>query len=318
MVNIHLDKCGNLQPIRDNPFRVVCKKGADPEKSYAEGPGLTEASDNRPAHFTIFAINEDDQPVTGEWTEVTIKDANGDNAGFPLTIKDNEDGTYAVEFQADKPGEYELCVLLGDQPVRDMPSKLVVHKGCDASNTYVTGPGVEEGVVDRDLPFTIHAKDKDGEPLTKGGDNFIVDIQGPNGAVPCNVTDNGDGTYSGVYHPTEAGDYTVDLRVNDQAEPVGKSPYHCTVKHGGDPTQSYAKGEGWHYAYDNKKATFKVYVRDEHNKPVIGEKLTVVFLDKTSQEYKDKVAEMVSQVDEYMLKKKADMSEAYRTERKEV
>jgi hypothetical protein len=279
------------------------------------GEGLTSASDNRPAYFKIHAIDEDGTPVTGEWSEVRIVDAAGEAAGFPLQITDKGDGTYDVKYQADKPGNYELTVLLGDVPIRDMPTTLVVHKGVDASNTEVIGAGVEGGQVKKDLPFTVIAKDSDGQPLQKGGDKFTVDLRGPDGTIPCDLTDNGDGTYSGSYCPPVPGNYTLDLRVNEQAAPVGNSPYTCVVRPSGDPSKSYAKGKGWRYAYDNVPASFKVYVKDEKGTPVAGETVTVVFLDKSSAAFKAEMATLVSQVDNYMLQKKADLAAASKAER---
>jgi filamin len=242
-------------------------------------------------------------------------DANGNPANFPLNINDNGDGTYDVQYQAANPGDYKLTVLLGDQPIKDMPTNLKVHAGVDAANTTVTGPGVEGGMVNKDLPFLIQAKDKSGKPLAVGGDDFKVTVQGPNGPVPCDVKDNGDGTYTGSYKPTAPGDYVVDLRVNDQDTPVGNAPYTAKVKFGGNCQKSYAKGKGWRYAYDNVPATFKVYVKDENNNPVAGEDVKVVLVDKSSQAYKDSVLSLISQVDEYMLKKKADQNAAAKAAR---
>jgi hypothetical protein len=315
VVDIRLQKNNMDTPIKGSAFHLTCKKGADPTKSYAEGEGLKSASDNRPAYFKIHAIDENGASVSGEWTEVQIVDAEGNLAAFPIDIADNGDGSYDVKYDANEAGTYQLTALLGDMAIRDMPSTLVVHKGVDASQTEVVGAGVTGGNVNKDLPFAVISKDSDGQPLQNGGDIFTVDLQGPNGPIPCELTDNGDGTYTGSYRPSVPGNYIVDLRVNDQTAPVGDSPYTCVARPSGDPSQSYAKGKGWRYAYDNVPASFKVYVKDEHGQPVKGEAVTVVFVDKSSVAFKADMNALVSQVDDYMLQKKADMAAASKAER---
>jgi len=197
-----------------------------------------------------------------------------------------------------------------------MPTDLHVHAGVDASKCVVEGPGVEGGLANRDLPFIVRAKDGNGKPVEFGGDDFKVDVVGPDGKkVPCDLKDNGDGTYSGSHHPNAPGDYIVDLTVNNQPNHVGKAPYKCKVRPAGDASKSYAKGKGWRYCYDNQPTSFKVYVKDVKGQPVIGEVLQVAMSDKTSQQYKDALASRIAKVDPYMLKKKADQYAAVVSER---
>ncbi len=63
---------------------------------------------------------------------------------------------------------------------------------------------MEGGQATKPGEFTIHAVDPDGHPRNDGGDPFKVDIKGPSEVHPS-VTDNGDGTYTVQYLPTEAG-----------------------------------------------------------------------------------------------------------------
>jgi len=165
------------------------------------------------------------------------------------------------------------------------------------------------------LPFTVRAIDGNGNPVKFGGDNFQVTVVGPDGKVPCDLKDNGDGTYSGKYFPKKPGTYVVDLTVNDQPDHVGKSPYKCQVRAAGDASKSYAKGKGWRYCYDNQPTSFTVYVKDEKGQPVTGETLAFSMTDRSSQEFKDQLAARIAQVDPYMLKKKADMDAKAAAER---
>jgi len=318
VVDIKLNKGDHLESIKDNPFTINVKKPADLSKSYAEGEGVHNAADNRPAKFKVFAKDEDGKPVSGEWVDVKITPKGSSPKGasvYPVDIKDNGDGTYDVTYEAKEPGDYNMNVEIADQSIKDMPTGLHVHKGVDASKCIVEGPGVDGGVAGRDLPFTVRAMDGNGNPVKFGGDDFRVDVIGPDGKVPCELKDNGDGTYSGKYHPHKPGNYVVDLQVNNQPEHVGKAPYKVKVRAAGDASRSYAKGKGWRYCYDNQPTSFTVYVKDEKGVPVTGEDLKVTMIDRSSQEFKDALAARMAQVDEYMLKKKADINAKLAAER---
>merc|ERR1712228_280816 len=105
-----------------------------------------------------------------------------------------------------------LDVTIAEESIQEMPRNLQVLPGIDAANTEVTGPGVESGNPGRSLPFTIQAKDKHGNNVPVGGDDFKATVKDPRGRkVPCDIKDNGDGTYSGTYKPMVPGDFTVEF-----------------------------------------------------------------------------------------------------------
>jgi len=325
VVDIKMDKNGKLKGIKDNPFRIQVKEPADPNKSYAEGDGIEFAVDNRPNKFKVFAKDKRGKPVTGltegEWLTVKLTDPKNDPNGegpslFPARIQDNGDGSYDVEYDADVPGDYVLDVQIAEQSIKDMPKELTCHPGTDAANTTVTGPGVESGLPGQPLEFTVQAKDKHGNNVPVGGDDFRCDITGPNGEnIPCDIKDNGDGTYTGVYEPTEAGDYTVMLEVNDDENKVGNSPYTCHVGKGSDPGKSYCKGPGWQYAYDNKETEFTVYCFDADGSPVVGEKVQVQMIQVDDQKQKTVLQNLIGNVDKYMLQKKKEEDQKWEKER---
>jgi len=160
----------------------------------------------------------------------------------------------------------------------------------DPNNTVAHGRGLNSGFIDRPLLFTIHAKDADDEYLANGGDTFDVTVRGPDGDVPCNIKDNKDGTYTCSYTPTGVGDHHIDIKT--KGDSIKDMPCVASVAKPGHGGSSYAKGKGFRYAYDNQEAKFKVYVRDEDNKPVVGEEISVLLTDATvsKQEEKDKVS----------------------------
>mmetsp|Transcript_11952 Transcript_11952/g.33648 ORF Transcript_11952/g.33648 Transcript_11952/m.33648 type:complete len:637 (+) Transcript_11952:104-2014(+) len=191
------------QPIKDSPWNASVKAAPDASKSYAEGPGLEGAFDNEPAYFTVFAKDVNGNPVSGDDCQVTV-DGPGD-AGANVT--DNGDGTYAVEYHADEPGDYTINATLDGESVKNTPTTVKVTEGADAENVSIQ------------YTITVHAKNKKGEPKTVGGDNFEVNIKGGEADetdVDCKAVDNGDGTYSAHYELSgEAGTkFKVNISLN--------------------------------------------------------------------------------------------------------
>lgn len=79
--------------------------------------------------------------------------------------------------------------------------------GTDPSKCTAEGPGLVDGIKDTfPAKFKVQARDRDGNPIHEGGDDFKVKITDPDGQdVPAEISDNGDGTYDVVYHPDKPG-----------------------------------------------------------------------------------------------------------------
>lgn len=159
--------------------------------------------------------------------------------------------------------------------------------------------------------------DKEGKPVTVGGDDYKVNVTGPDGApVPVDLKDNGDGTYNGVYTPKKPGDYKVMINVNRQKAPVGKSPYTAKVRPGASPGQSFAVGRGWVEAYDCLPAKFTIHAKDIDGKPVPGEIVKVVMKNVTSSSQKAKLQQELATMDEYLRNRKVNKAKKLEGERK--
>jgi len=301
--------------IKGSVYELKVRESSDPKSSYAEGPGLVQAWDNKPNKFKVFVRDEDGKPVAGEPVVVTVTPKDGGPAA-PVDIKDNGDGTYDVAYNADKPGDYTINATIGGEPIRDMPKDVRCYKGIDPTKSVVEGPGVEKGFAGRDLPFVVKTLDKDGRPVPVGGADVVAKVLGPKGAVPCELKDNGDGTYSGSYRPEVPGDYRVMVLL-DQEKPLGKSPYICKVKLGAAAGQSFAQGRGWKEAYDALPTLFTIYVKDEQGQPVVGDKLRVVMRRVTPPAEQKALDEEIAKMDEFLRQKKAAKVAKLEAERKQ-
>jgi len=175
---------------------------------------------------------------------------------------------------------------------------------------------VDKGFAGRDLPFIVKTLDKDGRPVPIGGADVVAKVLGPKGAVPCDLKDNGDGTYSGSYRPEVPGDYKVMVLL-DQDKPLGKSPYTCKVKLGAAPGQSFAVGRGWKEAYDAIPTLFTIYVKDEQGNPVVGDKLRVVMRRVTSPAEQKALDAEIASMDEFLRARKERKVAKLEAERKQ-
>jgi len=191
------------------------RKTADPAQCYAHGPGLEPGvQTNQDAVFTIQSVNcnGDNLPTGG--CEFTV-DLDGPGSVRP-NVRDNGDGTYTVNYRADKAGRYKVGVRLTGQKgitqlpqghpgwgqhIKDSPYSVEIQ-GPSAGHSYATGPGVEGGQgarVGRPAPFRVHSVGSDGKPKKSGGDPFRAKVSGPHAVGEVQLKDNGDGTYDGVY-----------------------------------------------------------------------------------------------------------------------
>jgi len=244
-------------PIKDSPFKVpidASSEVASAAQSYADGPGLendvNNSSQKKPAEFTIHAVDKNGTPKQsgGDLFDVFVEDPNFDIV--PVTIKDNNDGTYTVEYLPREPGPHHIAVVLRNKEkpldfehVKNSPVDVSIKPGTDASHCIADGPGLKNGILDTDpAEFTIFARDRDDKPILEGGDNFEVKVIDPEGnECPVELKDNGDGTYGVVYHPEGgAGPYVVNVTLD--GDPIKDVPKTVQIKPGAWAKNSIIEG----------------------------------------------------------------------------
>lgn len=233
------------------------RRTADAGKCVAYGPGLVGGQTYQTLPFTIEARNcygdRINQGGETNWV-VTIKAPK--NKVLPAPVVDNGDGTYGVEYTPTDAGTYWIGITLRMKPIQGHPWQPVITRAdADASQSTVSGPGIEPGnEAGKPTHFLITARDVNGHALPQGGDPFETAIKGPWGPVPCNLKDNGNGTYTGDYVPKSVGTYTVAITL--KGAHVDKSTYTVQVLRSdteADASQCTAEGPG--LAREGLKAT---------------------------------------------------------------
>jgi filamin len=238
----------NGKPIPNSPFTVNIGKNpeyADFTQCRAYGPGLEPGnSTSEPAKFTVEVRNGKGDLVKKAGSPISVDVTDAEGSEVPVKVRDNEDGTFSVEYQAKDPGVHTVDVMLGHpitplyyDHIKGSPFKVPIEAGTDASKSRAYGPGLEDGVQDT-LPthFTIEARDRNGNPIKKGGDPFEVKIQGPNGPVDAKIKDNNDGTYLVEYAPSDSGRHKIDVKL--KGKDIQDAPFYVNVKEGADHDNS--------------------------------------------------------------------------------
>ena len=131
---------------------------------------------------------------------------------------------YLVNFTPTELGEYLLSIQFGGQPISMAPYRFTCLPGGDAKAVRAWGPGLEGGVVCRPAEFVIDTREA-------GQGGLGVTVEGPCEAA-INCRDNGDGTCSVAYLPTESGVYAINITFNDTH--IHDSPFTSNITRDGD------------------------------------------------------------------------------------
>ncbi|XP_044766045.1 filamin-A isoform X1 [Coccinella septempunctata] len=126
---------------------------------------------------------------------------------------------FLVNFTPTQLGEYLLGISFGGEPISHRPFKLTCLTGSDSQKVKASGLGLHKGIVNRPAEFMI-----DTRGAGQGG--LGVTVEGPCEAA-INCRDNGDGTCSVAYLPTEVGDYGINITFND--EHIPGSPFQAFI-----------------------------------------------------------------------------------------
>uniref|UniRef100_A0A670ISG5 Filamin B n=1 Tax=Podarcis muralis TaxID=64176 RepID=A0A670ISG5_PODMU len=189
------------EPVPNFPARVKVDPAVDTSQVKVFGPGI-EGKDVFREATTDFTV--DARPLTktgGDHIKAQI--ANPSGASTDCLIKDNADGTYAVEFTPYERGPHTVEVTYDDVPVLNSPFRVDVTEGCHPSRVVAQGAGLQEAFTNKPNPFTV---------VTRGAGigGLGITVEGPSESkISCK--DNKDGSCSAEYIPYVPGDYDVNI-----------------------------------------------------------------------------------------------------------
>nr|CAD7196862.1 unnamed protein product [Timema douglasi] len=180
-------------PIPGSPFVVNVRRGCDPKKCRAFGPGLQKGIVEKANTFTV--------ETKGAGTGGLGLSIEGPSEA-KMTCKDNRDGSCSVEYIPTEPGEYDVSIRFADQHIPGSPFKVPVDKCVDASLVKAYGPGLEPSQCRTGSPLTFKV-----DASKSGKAPLDVKIRSERGALPQHpvIKDNGDGTYDVTYTPPPEG-----------------------------------------------------------------------------------------------------------------
>uniref|UniRef100_A0A8C2DBN7 Filamin B n=1 Tax=Cyprinus carpio TaxID=7962 RepID=A0A8C2DBN7_CYPCA len=226
--------------VPNSPFRVNVGKGSHPHKVKVFGPGVERSGlkAHEPTHFTVDCTEAGEGNFSGPNKGQAVQD---------FEIIDNYDYSYTVKYTPVQQGVYMVEVVYDGNPVPGSPFPVEAmlppdpsKKRRDQNLVFLSvqvkafGPGLKGGLVASPAEFTIDTKGA-------GTGGLGLTVEGPTEAkIEC--SDNGDGTCSVSYLPTEPGEYLVNILFEDVHIPG--SPFHADIQYPFDPTKVVASGSG--------------------------------------------------------------------------
>lgn len=118
---------------KKSPYRVKIVSPLNPAMVSAFGPGLEKGvKSNIGTHFNV------DCREAGPG-KLDVKLLSPEDRELPISLTDNEDGTYTVDYVVPQPGNYTVNLNYGGLSVPQCPIKINVQPHVDVSKVKVDG-----------------------------------------------------------------------------------------------------------------------------------------------------------------------------------
>jgi filamin len=216
-----------------SPFNVMVSM-TDTDACTATGEGLSHAVAGQEAHFTI--LSSEVGLVEKGLLSVTVK---GVNKNGQVTIKDGNDGSYAVSYVVPAAGAYVVGIFYRNKSIKGSPYKVNAVPGPDASKVQVYGPAMHPNSIHiSGVPLEFYV-----DPSRAGSGELQVFIRGPNDYRP-KVYDqkNVKGVYTLKFDALISGKYLVFVLWSKVQVPG--SPFRVRVYPAPDASKVKAYGPG--------------------------------------------------------------------------
>uniref|UniRef100_A0A8C6V1W3 Filamin C, gamma a (actin binding protein 280) n=1 Tax=Neogobius melanostomus TaxID=47308 RepID=A0A8C6V1W3_9GOBI len=229
-------------PVPKSPFHITVSPQLDLTKVKVEGLDK-KVEVGKDQEFTVNTKGAGGQGVVG------VKMTSPSGRPIPCKMEsDKAKGVHSVKYIPPEEGQYKVDLSYDGNPVMGSPFGVEAVMPADPSKVRAYGPGLKGGIVGKPAPFTIDTKGA-------GAGGLGLTVEGPCEAkMECQ--DNGDGTCSVSYLPTEAGEYAVNILYAEQHIPG--SPFKAAIRPAFDPSKVTASGPGLERAKAGEPATFTV------------------------------------------------------------
>ncbi|KAM4747093.1 filamin-C isoform 4-T4 [Rhinophrynus dorsalis] len=155
---------------------------------------------------------------------------------------------HTVKYMPPEEGPYKVDISYDGHPVPGSPFSVEAVMPPDPSKVRAYGPGLKGGFVGKPAPFAIDTKGA-------GTGGLGLTVEGPCEAkIECQ--DNGDGSCSVSYLPTEPGEYSINILFAEAHIPG--SPFKADIRPVFDPSKVTASGPGLERGKAGEVATFTV------------------------------------------------------------
>ena len=234
-------------PVADSPYQAFVTEGVNPMLCQVKGPALLKAYKGRPTYLTILPRDANNSPISvgGHEFYANLADNNGVSCIVPLTIVDNNNGTYDVKFTPQAKGKHLISIKHDGQDLKDSPFPIFVRD--DEFAPYAKNCQVFDNPskmkTTKPRHFFVQMKDKDNNPILSGGDPLKATLKTPEGKLVQHlaVIDPNTGKYKIPLNPKVPGKYIVTCSLGDEedgGEVISGSPFHLNVTPGISPLKT--------------------------------------------------------------------------------
>ena len=155
---------------------------------------------------------------------------------------EEKDGNCTVKYTPQDSGSLQVEVKAFDKQVKNSPFTVIATAIIDVTKTTMSGPGLEKAQEDLATHFFIHAKDKNGNGVTKATDRIAVSIVHANGSViKSQIEEENDGNYRVSYTPEIAGSIVIDINAYNKV--LNGSPITVQVESVIDVSKTTTSGK---------------------------------------------------------------------------
>ncbi|KAA0720868.1 Filamin-C [Triplophysa tibetana] len=240
--NFSISVCHGGDPIPKSPFTITVAPPLDLNKVKVQG--LNNKVDvGKDEEFSVNTRG------AGGQGKLDVKITSPSRRPIPCKVESGAaNEVHSVKYIPPEEGSYKIDITYDANPVPGSPFTVEGVMPPDPSKVRAYGPGLKGGIVGKPAPFAIDTKGA-------GTGGLGLTVEGPCEAkIECQ--DNGDGSCSVSYLPTEPGEYSINILFADAHIPG--SPFKAMVQSVFDPSKVTASGPGLERGKVDEAASFTV------------------------------------------------------------